>query len=509
MILPASAAPRSTAAGRTPAHRLRIAQISTPRAGNNWLRHLLAGLFDLPTRPVHSAHDLDWETFPAEGLLAIHWHPTPAFLDRLRNEGFQIVVLARHPLDVLISVLHFALYYADSNETQRWLGGEDGNERCIFGAMPRSTAFLDYATGKRAGAILSVSQEWWNLPGCLRVRYEDLLEDPQGTLERLADALGTAGRQPIAQVLADTSMVQLRQSTGSKFHFWQGKSGLWRSLLPEVEATRIAEAHQAVLDDLGYQVDPDPALDGGQADANWIKLLWSELAADLAQLKTNNLQARKLRATEEQVVSVQAELADSRSRFTEFVGRFTAVQQQLLNVQATYQDMVEKLAAANLALGEVQTRHALAQQAAALAESQLHELRQSHSGLQAELLQARQAQETLAAEFRRVSEKHAQVADLGPSAIRVARALRSWSLRFPRLTRLVRWSLINLPSPPSTGERGGLFLPVAFSEPPGLSRRDEPAGSPGPGDGSPSTWHPAAAPLPAGLPVPVDSSKRR
>ena len=193
---------------------------------------------------------------------------------------------------MLISILHFALYYSDGSETQRWLEGEDGNERCIFGAMPRSTAFLDYATGKRAGAILSVSHEWWNLPGCQRVRYEDLLQDPEGTLEGLADALGTACRQPIAKVLADTSLSELRQSTGSQFHFWQGKSGLWRSLLPAAEATRIGAAHQAVLANLGYE-SIDPALDGAQADANWIKLLWGELAEDLAGLKTNSVLTRK------------------------------------------------------------------------------------------------------------------------------------------------------------------------------------------------------------------------
>src|SRR6266446_4724682 len=96
-------------APRSPNGHLRIALISTPRAGNNWLRHLLTRLFDLPSQPVHSAHAMDWEAFPAEGLLAIHWHPTPAFLDRLREEGFQPIVLARHPLDVLISILHFAL----------------------------------------------------------------------------------------------------------------------------------------------------------------------------------------------------------------------------------------------------------------------------------------------------------------------------------------------------------------------------------------------------------------
>ncbi len=317
---------------------LRVALISTPRAGNNWLRHLLVGMYQVPSLPVHAPREIDWAALPRECLLAVHWHPSPSFLERLDQHGFQTIVLARHPLDVLISVLHFALHYSSTQATQRWLEGEDGNERSIFGAMPRSTAFLDYATGRRAGALLAVSHEWWQVPGCLQVRYEELLQDPEGTLQRLAEALGVPGRATVRDVVAANSMTKLRHSTGSKYHFWQGQSGLWRHLLPAAETALIVDAHQVVFDALGYEVDPDPHLTGAQADANWIKLIWEELAEDLHTLRECGPKG------------------ESRRPYTELVEKLTAVQNQLLATQVTYQDMLAKFTLAQQTVGEMRAR---------------------------------------------------------------------------------------------------------------------------------------------------------
>src|SRR5439155_7461592 len=136
---------------------VRIVLVSTPRSGNNWQRHLLARLYDVPSLSVHNPADLDWEALPPQCVLGIHWHPVPPFLALLERHDFRAVALARHSLDVLVSVLHFALYAP----TARWLEGEGGDERPIYGAMPRSSPFLEYAAGKRACALLYVSRDWW------------------------------------------------------------------------------------------------------------------------------------------------------------------------------------------------------------------------------------------------------------------------------------------------------------------------------------------------------------
>ena len=189
----------------------RVVLLSTPRSGNNWLRHLLARLYDVPSLAVHNPADLDWAALPPHCVLGIHWHPVPAFLSLLERHGFRAVALARHPLDVLISVLHFAMHAP----TARWLEGEGGDKQSIYGAMPRSAAFLEYATGKRATALLRVSREWWDVPGCLRVRYEELVADPHTALGRLMDGLDDTIHWPPDAALAATTIPALRDVTSS------------------------------------------------------------------------------------------------------------------------------------------------------------------------------------------------------------------------------------------------------------------------------------------------------
>ena len=114
-----------------------MAIISTPRSGNTWLLHLLSKLYQASTLTVHNPIELDWGQLPAACILQVHWHPARNFLAHLSNSGFRVVVLARHPLDVLISILQFSLH----DPTCRWLEGEGGNERTIYGAMPVAPPF--------------------------------------------------------------------------------------------------------------------------------------------------------------------------------------------------------------------------------------------------------------------------------------------------------------------------------------------------------------------------------
>lgn len=259
----------------------RIALVSTPRSGNTWLRHLLSRIYGIPELSTHSPADLDWPTLPEACVLQIHWPPTSPFLTRLEENRFQVVVLARHPLDTLISILQFTLR---DPSTIRWLEGEDGSERSIFGAMPCSAPFLEYATGKRTAALLALSREWWQ-EDCLRVRYEDLVAEPEQELARLTETLGGEIQLPLAEAISRTTIPKLRRQTHCDHHFWQGKPGLWKRLLPEVEARQIASAHEECFSEFGYSCDPDRTLSRGQADACWIKLVWAELAEDLQNLR--------------------------------------------------------------------------------------------------------------------------------------------------------------------------------------------------------------------------------
>ncbi|MEX2118374.1 MAG: sulfotransferase domain-containing protein [Pirellulales bacterium] len=293
--------------------QVRAAIISSPRSGNTWLRRLLSSLYEVGEIAAHVPDDFDWAGLPEGCVLQIHWRPTPEFVQRLGEHGFHVVVLARHPFDVLISILHFALC---APSTSHWLAGEGGDETPIFGAMPRSTAFLDYATGARAAGLLSVSSSWWHQPGVHRVRYEDLVRDPYSELARLVAGLDVRARHRPEDAVAANTLDKLRESQSRhSFHFWKGQPGLWKSFLPMAEARQMAEPLAGSFAELGYACDPDPALDARQADANWIKLTWSELAGELQNVWELRQALRvaddRLQAAEQEIETLKARLASA------------------------------------------------------------------------------------------------------------------------------------------------------------------------------------------------------
>ncbi|HEX6984777.1 MAG TPA: hypothetical protein VF170_05340, partial [Planctomycetaceae bacterium] len=164
---------------------LRLAILASPRTGNNWLRTLLVRSYGLKPFAAHDAAEIPWDALPLRAVVNLHWLPTPDLLSRL--DGFRVLTLARHPLDTLISILHFAPHHEATN---RWLLGRGGNEDGIRSAAPTSPEFLDYATGPRPAELFAVTARWWDVPGVIRVRYEDLVADTPGELRRIAAEIG-------------------------------------------------------------------------------------------------------------------------------------------------------------------------------------------------------------------------------------------------------------------------------------------------------------------------------
>jgi len=262
---PARPESRQPAPGRDP--RLRLAIVSTPRCGNTWLRYLVSSVYDVAEMAVHQPDDVDWGSVPSDVVVQLHWHRVGALRARLADEGFKVVSLARHPLDVLISILHFA---PRARSTIDWLRGEAGDESALVGAGPASPAFLDWALGARAEALLSVSAEWWEDPSALQIRYENLVEDPVGSLRQL---IGHAGMLPVRSLREAVQNQRFDNWKASNpVHFWKGQPGLWRRVLLAGDARAIAARHERIFATLGYTVDADDTLTADTAERNWVGL---------------------------------------------------------------------------------------------------------------------------------------------------------------------------------------------------------------------------------------------
>jgi hypothetical protein len=309
---------------------------------------LLGKLYHAATIAVHSPLELDWDNLPPDCIVQIHWHPEPSFLTRLDIGGFRVVVLARHPLDVLISILQFSLH----EPTARWLEGEGGNERPIFGAMPRSDAFLDYCTSARAQALLSISVEWWSVANCHKVKYEDLVAQPVVELTKLTQAFQVAPPASIESAVAATTLQKLRVLTQNNNHFWQGRFNLWKKLLTVEDAARIHQIQARTFTTFGYLCDADADLDGSTADANWLGLVWAALIHDLHTLRRCKQKTGEL---DSQIAGLRQELAACHQE----LGRMHAAYSGLEQIHSGLKQQLETLPADSPTVQKVTSARAL------------------------------------------------------------------------------------------------------------------------------------------------------
>ena len=307
---------------------LRIALLGTPRSGSTWLRWMLGEAAGIDTRPVHELDVAVLAALPAESVVQIHWRRDPAFLELLDAHGFRVLALARHPFDVLVSILQFAVH---DSESERWLGGRGGDESGLFGATPRSRTFVEYAVGPRARELLGVTGDWWHHPGAITARYEDLVRDPVGELGRLVAEFWPGRRADLAGIVTRHDLREVRKTSFNN-HFWKGTPGLWRRFLTAEVAREIADAHAGHFERLGYDCAADPTLTDAQADRNWVAATGPGLRAALRRataghvFERDTLRAERdaLRAEKDryalQLHLARVEAAEERARMVPFEG---------------------------------------------------------------------------------------------------------------------------------------------------------------------------------------------
>lgn len=327
-------AERRTANANSDTETCRVALLCTPRTGNTWLRHLLCDGFDLNGFAATNPDDFDWANIPTRCLLAIHWPKTEAFRAKLMENGFRIVVLTRHPLDVLISIFRFAKH---SRSCDRWLEGMGGDESALRDCSLGSPEFVKYATSERARALLDVSFDWWTEPDALRLRYEDLVQNPAARLNEIAAQFGWSLCKPVEKVVGEFDANAMRTVVSQ--HVWQGKPGLWRKVLAPDSARAIANAHELCFVRFNYPSDVDASVAPHQSAENWLNLeldlVWKQ-AKQTHQLAANeNERGGKLGTMIEEINAKRAARAGYvDARLSELYDRINATYLELAALRA-------------------------------------------------------------------------------------------------------------------------------------------------------------------------------
>ncbi|MCA9120498.1 MAG: sulfotransferase domain-containing protein [Planctomycetaceae bacterium] len=265
----------------------RIAILSTPRTGNTWLRRLLDSIYSLPQVVADTPGDVDWDQLPSRCILQLHWPLDIALQSVLSKHEFKVVTLFRNPCDTLISILHFATVWKNTN---LWMGGLKGDETSIVGTRPCSREFAEYVSSERAKLLISASADWAETEGCLTVSYESLVHDTTRELIRATEHLQPAPAEVISAAIEANSIAKLRSSVQNQ-HFWRGQPGIWKTLLPHELVRDIYRHHSAAFEAMSYPSNDDHRLSQSEADANWTGLELATMRQEMAESRRQLKQA--------------------------------------------------------------------------------------------------------------------------------------------------------------------------------------------------------------------------
>jgi hypothetical protein len=248
---------------------VRLFVACTPRTGSTWFGRMFGDLLDVGANSFGMPINVGWSTIPDEGCIVVmHRRRTTAFEGFLRARNFRLVAMARHPLDVLLSILTYVRNPRNREFSSLWLEGECGDEETLVDVSPTSEAFVRYALSWRAAVLFDVSTSW--AARAEHASYERLVATPREELVRLCGALGATPRNDVDVVLARHDLAAFGETAPG--HVWRGEPGIWRKLIVPEVAHAVRERHPEAFAAFGYEADADPALTLERAQQNWAML---------------------------------------------------------------------------------------------------------------------------------------------------------------------------------------------------------------------------------------------
>jgi hypothetical protein len=244
--------------------------VSYPKSGNTWTRFLLGNLIYqnepvtfanvenlLPSLYLHSDRKL--RNLPR--ILKSH----DCFDPRYKT----LIYIVRDPRDVLVSAYHYAIKL--NALPPGW-----GIEKFVPGLLDGSFDF-GRLVNPRFGSWHDNVASWLAMRHnrkFLLLRYEDMLEDPERELVRVADFLGLeATPERLARAVKLSSAEHMRDLEQKQAGDWtltkntrsdiafirKANSGGWKSELPPQTVAEIEKAWGSLMRTLGYELAMEPA----------------------------------------------------------------------------------------------------------------------------------------------------------------------------------------------------------------------------------------------------------
>ena len=241
--------------------------VSYPKSGNTWTRFLISNL-------VHK----EAVTFAnVENLVpSIYVHPDRVLrrLPRIlkSHECFdpryrKVIYIVRDPRDVAVSYYHHCI-------KMHWLSDQCSLDEFVPRFMKPE---FEINFGTWADHLLSWLGTRRDSENFLFVRYEDMIENPEAELSRVAALLNLdVGRDSLQRAVTLSSADRMRDLEKQQGEKWElikesrkdkpfvrtAKSGGWRSALSPGSVAKIEAAWGQLMESVGYQVSNSEISEG-------------------------------------------------------------------------------------------------------------------------------------------------------------------------------------------------------------------------------------------------------
>ena len=240
---------------------------SFPRTGSNWLRMLLYAILtgkkhfamnDVRSQ-IPDLHDppgsCEWRRFRTASEVytayKTHSYEVVETYNGVPMNNRRLIYIYRHPLDVLVSYIHYISLSVANDDRFIIKPGNGSSSDDLYAA-----AFMIYGTidpfFPQAGTWVKNYSHWFdkrsNGEDVLLVRYEDMLQDVEGTVQDIIKYLGL----PQDSFWSRESIDDLCEIDGG--FFWQKRSGYYREYLSDRTINMFEQQFGAYLNKFGYAV---------------------------------------------------------------------------------------------------------------------------------------------------------------------------------------------------------------------------------------------------------------
>jgi Sulfotransferase domain len=241
---------------------MRIIIASPPKAGNSWLKCLLASIYGLrwltgdetPDGPTVDAFErwLATRGFPADAVYHQHYPYSPELMDAIDRVPAHVATILRDPYDMFVSLYFFVQTQAEN--PNRAAKGRSRDADVMIGRAiddPESLAFL--ADGFDADLRKGIA--WLESGRSAVVRYEALHADPGAALADLTAHLQAVAPERIERAIEECQAENLlQQRKGLKRRIRSATVGDWKNHLNDEHLRIMRERHAGLIERLGYTV---------------------------------------------------------------------------------------------------------------------------------------------------------------------------------------------------------------------------------------------------------------